>query len=221
MYQEEAQSSADMLNPHKLLIIKHGTIPTNVAILGILDSHSTQLGNSSDEIFLENVGAGSEGINGRLGPWVRKEDLIGGKEALALLKILVVHVVECARSGGVHVDGDPRVHVLGAHGLEGLCVFLVESGVHGVFMAVIVHSIGELVAVGESKGVSSCHKPRSPSDSMCMFFIGFDYAFTVFHFFLFSLVLFCMCMHSLLIHFNHLIHDIQILSLKKKEVKLR
>lgn len=85
---------------------------------------------------------------------IREEDLIRGEETLPLLKVLVVNVVECSRSRRVHVDGDLRVHILGAHLLQLGCVIPVECWVHWG----AVYSIREPVAVGESEGVCTCKR---------------------------------------------------------------
>lgn len=136
------------------LNLKHRTIGTNFPISRSLNSNTTQFGHSSHKVGVENVATRSEGINCVSGPWVREEDLVRGKEALSLLKVLVINVVEFTRSGWVHVDGNPRIHVPWAHLLQLGYVLLVQCWVHWG----AVYSTGELAAVGESKGVCTCQK---------------------------------------------------------------
>lgn len=101
--------------PENSQLIKCSTVPTNVAMLPCLYSHSSQLGNGTDEGFLEGLRVGGPRIYGGSGPGVREQNLVRGEQALALLQILVVHVVEFVGRVWVHVDGYPRVHPLGAH----------------------------------------------------------------------------------------------------------
>lgn len=136
------------------LNLKHRTIGTNFPISCSLNSNATQFGHSSHKVGVENVGTGSKGINGVPRPWVREEDLVRGEEALSLLKVLVINIVEFTRSCWVHVDGNPRIHVSWAHLLQLGYVLLVQCWVHWG----AVYSTGELAAVGESKGVCTCQK---------------------------------------------------------------
>lgn len=138
------------------LQLKHRAIGTNLSIPRSLHSHSSQLGNGIDEVGVEDIGITGKRIDSGLGPGVREEDLIGGKQTLPLLKILVVDIVECSRSGGVHVDGYPWIHVPGAHGLELARVLLVQCWVHGAARAEVEYSIGEPAAMAESQGVCAC-----------------------------------------------------------------
>ncbi|KAF7828638.1 scarecrow-like protein 32 [Senna tora] len=90
-------------------------IGTNLAIPGSLDSHSTQLSDGSHEVVVENFRTLGKRIDSRLGPGIRKEDLVGGEKAFSLLKILVIRIVEFSWSGRVHVDCYPGIHVSRAH----------------------------------------------------------------------------------------------------------
>ena len=95
--------------------IKHSTVSANIPSLCSLDSHSAQLGYSSDEVGVEGFATGSEGIYGRPGPCVREENLVGGKEAFTLQEILVINIVELSGSGWIHVNGYSRIHNPRAH----------------------------------------------------------------------------------------------------------
>lgn len=148
-----------LLNTHCLRLcvdLKHRTIGTDFAISCSLDSNTTQFGHSSNEVSVENVSIRSKGINGVPGPLVGEEDLVRGEEALSLLEVLVINIVESSGSGWVHVDGNPLVHVPWAHLLQLGCVLPVQCWVHWSLAIEVVYSIGELAAVGESKGVCTC-----------------------------------------------------------------
>lgn len=135
---------------------KHRAIGTNFPIPRSLHSHTTQFGDGSHKVGVEIVGITGKRIDSGPGPWVRKEDLVGGEKAFSLLKILVIHIVECSWSGRVHVDGYRRIHVSRAHLLQLDRVLPVQCGVHSARRAEVVYSIGEPAAMAESKGVCTC-----------------------------------------------------------------
>lgn len=92
------------------VLVDSGTINPNLTLIPSLNPHPSQLSDGGNKSVVESVLTGGKEVDGGLGPCVGEEDLVGGEEALALLEVLEVLIVEGLGSDRVHVDGDPGVH---------------------------------------------------------------------------------------------------------------
>ncbi|KAL6993831.1 hypothetical protein U1Q18_011944 [Sarracenia purpurea var. burkii] len=93
-----------------------GAVVTDVPPGSGLDSDPAQFDHGCGEGPLESKLISRPVIDNGPGARVRKEDLVRCEEALALLEVLEVDVVEGVGSVWVHVYGYPGVHIPWAHG---------------------------------------------------------------------------------------------------------
>lgn len=118
-----------------------------------LDPDPTHLCDRGDEGLLECRVVRCEQVDRGPRSRICEQRLVRDEEALSLLEVLEVDVVERLRRCGVHVDGDSGVHVDRAHLPQLQRVAEVQVRVDPACWAEVVDPLGEFAAVRETNRV--------------------------------------------------------------------
>lgn len=142
-----------MGNPNS---VKFSTVKPNIPIAFGLDSDPAQFSYGLNERSIEGLSIGGPCINSGSGSRVSKKDFVRSEQALSILKIFVVRVVECCWCCRIHVNCNRRVNIFGTHFLQLGRVLPVQGWIDRVGPAEIVYPVGKFTAVGKSQCVGAC-----------------------------------------------------------------